>query len=158
MAALRLRKNQRVELLRGVQLFAGCSTAELGKIASLATEHHAKAGQVLTERGDPGLEFFIIVEGEATATRKGAHLATLGPGSFFGELALLDGGTRTATVIAETDMRLLVLSRREFTGLLHVAPSVSSKMLVELGSRLRTADEKLDPAPSFGERVGPWSM
>lgn len=158
MPTLRLRKNQRIELLRGVTLFAGCSTAELGKIASLTSEHHAKAGQVLTERGDPGLEFFIIVEGDATATRKGVHLATLGPGSFFGELALLDGGERTATVVAETDMRLLVLSRREFNGLHHVAPSVSNKMLVELGARLRSADEKLDPAPALGQRVGPWSL
>ncbi len=92
MATLRLLKTKRVDLLHGVQLFAGCSAGELGKIASLTTEHHAKAGQVLTKRGDPGLEFFIIVEGKATATRKGVHLATLGPGSFFGELALLDGG------------------------------------------------------------------
>jgi len=158
MAAIRLRKNQRIELLRDVQLFSGCSTAELGRIASLTTEHLVKAGQVLTERGDPGLEFFVIIDGKAKATRKGVHLATLGPGSFFGELALLDGGKRTATVVAETDMRLLVLSRREFNGLDRAAPSVSRKMLVELGSRLRTADEKLDPAPSFGKRVGPWSL
>ena len=158
MAALRLRKNQRVELLRGVQLFEGCSTAELGKIASLTTEYDAKAGQVLTERGDPGLEFFIIVAGKATATRQGVHLATLGPGSFFGELALLDGGTRTATVVAETDMRLLVLSRREFNGLTQVAPTVSSKMLVELGARLRSADERVNPTPMVGRRVGPWSL
>jgi CRP-like cAMP-binding protein len=158
MAKLRLRKNQRVELLRGAQLFAGCSNAELGRIASLTTEHHAKAGQVLTERGDPGLEFFIIVAGKATATRKGVHLGSLGPGSFFGELALLDGGKRTATVVAETDMHLLVLSRGEFNGLQHVAPSVSNKMLVELGARLRRADEKLDPAPTLGKRVGPWSL
>lgn len=158
MVPLRLRKNQQVELLRGVQLFAGCSTAELGRIASLTTEYHAKAGEVLTETGEPGLEFFIIIEGKAIATREGVHLATLGPGSFFGELALLDGGKRTATVVAETDMRLLVLSRREFNGLHHVAPSVSNKMLVELGARLRKADDKLDPAPALGQKVGPWSL
>jgi CRP-like cAMP-binding protein len=145
-------------LLRGVQLFVGCSTAELGKIATLTTEYDAKAGQVLTERGDPGLEFFIIVAGEATATRQGVHLATLGPGSFFGELALLDGGTRTATVVADTDMRLLVLSRGEFNGLTQLAPTVSSKMLVELGARLRSADEKLNPTPVLGTGFGPWSL
>jgi len=158
MATLRIRKNQRIELLRGVQLFSGCSGAELGRIASLTTEHQAVAGQVLTERGTPGLEFFIIVEGKATASRKGVHLATLGPGSFFGELALLDGGPRTATVAAQTDMRLLVLSRREFNGLHHVAPTVSNKMLVELGARLRRADEKMDPVPPFDKRVGAWSL
>jgi CRP/FNR family cyclic AMP-dependent transcriptional regulator len=158
MASLRLRKNQRVDLLRGVQLFSGCSAAELGRIASLTTEHLAKPGQVLTERGEFGLEFFVIIEGKATATRKGVHLATLGPGSFFGELALLDGGKRTATVIADTDMRLLVLSQSEFKSLHQVAPAVSRKMLTELGSRLRKADEKLDPAPALGNRVGPWSL
>jgi CRP/FNR family transcriptional regulator, cyclic AMP receptor protein len=158
MATLRLLKSKRIDLLHGVQLFSGCSNGELGKIASLTTEVHAKAGKVLTKRGDPGLEFFIIVEGKATATRKGVHLATLGPGSFFGELALLDGGKRTATVIADTDMRLLVLSRGEFNGLHHVAPSVSAKMLAELGARLRSADEKLDPAPALGKRVGPWAL
>lgn len=158
MPTIRLHKDKRIELLRGVQLFGACSTAELGRIASLTTEHFAPAGQVLTRRGEPGLEFFVIIEGKATATRKGVNLATLGPGSFFGELALLDGGKRTATVVADTDMRLLVLSRQEFNGLHRVAPSVSNKMLVELGSRLRTADEKLDPAPSLGKRVGPWSL
>lgn len=61
-------------------------------------------------------------------------------------------------MIADTDMRLLVLSRREFNGLHHVAPSVSAKMLAELGARLRSADEKLDPAPALGKRVGPWAL
>jgi len=158
MAALRLRKNHRVDLLRGVELFSGCSNAELGRIASLTTEHHAKSGQVLTERGEPGLEFFIVVDGQAKATRKGVPLATLGPGSFFGELALLDGGERTATVVAETDMRLLVLSRREFKSLHHAAPSVANKMLVELGSRLRKADDLLDSEPALGTKFGPWSL
>jgi CRP/FNR family cyclic AMP-dependent transcriptional regulator len=157
-ASLRLRKNQRVDLIREVELFAGCSAVELGRIAALTTEVLAPAGQVLAKRGQQGLEFFIIVEGRATATRKGVHLATLGPGSFFGELALLDGGRRTATVVADTDMRLLVLSRREFDGLLQVAPLVATKMLKELGVRLRKADEKLDPAPAISRRVGPWSL
>jgi CRP/FNR family transcriptional regulator, cyclic AMP receptor protein len=158
MATLSLRKNEQIELLRGVELFSGCSKMELGRIASLMTEHRAKAGQVLTKRGDPGLEFFIIVDGKAAATRKGVHLADLEPGSFFGELALLDGGNRTATVVAETDMRLLVLSRREFTSLHHAAPSVANKMLVELGSRLRMADDMLDPTPAIHTKVGPWSL
>ena len=70
MATLSLRKNEQIELLRGVELFSGCNKMELGRIASLMTEHRAKAGQVLTKRGDPGLEFFIIVDGKAAATRR----------------------------------------------------------------------------------------
>ncbi len=158
MATLGIRKSQRVDLLRGVELFSGCSKSELTRIAALTTEHDAKAGQVLTEKGEPGLEFFVIVEGRAKATRKGVQIATLGPGSFFGELALLDGGKRTATVVAETDMRLLVLSRREFQSLNHAAPPVASKMLVELGARLRRADDMLDSAPIGDAKVGAWSL
>jgi len=158
MVQLRLRKNQRIDLLRGVALFAGCSAAELGRIATLTTEHDVEAGQVLTKRGEPGLEFFVIVDGKATATRKGVELAVLGPGSFFGELALLDGGKRTATVVADTDMRLLVLSRQEFSSVFFLVPSVARKVIAELGQRLRQTDEMLDPAPALGKRIGPWSL
>jgi CRP-like cAMP-binding protein len=146
MASVRIHNDQRVELLRGVSLFSGCSKDELRRIASLTTEHRVKAREVLAERGQPGLEFFVIVEGTATASRGGVHLATLGPGSFFGELALLDGGERTASVVADSDMRVLVLSRKEFQGLHSVAPSVAYKMLAEVGRRLRQADELLDEA------------
>ena len=158
MSPVGIRKGQRVELLRGVELFSGCSKTELERIASLTTDHHVKAGQVLTQTGEPGLEFFVIVEGGATATRKGVQIATLGPGSFFGELALLDGGARTATVVADTDMKLLVLSRREFQSLHHAAPPVAGKMLVELGARLRRADDMLDAAPIGDSKIGAWSL
>ena len=143
---------------KDVALFGGCNASELGRLASLTTEHSVPPGQVLTERGEPGTAFFVIVDGEATATREGTHLAKLGPGSFFGELALLDGGSRTATVVSDSEMRLLVLSRREFMSLHSAAPSVAYKMLVELGSRLRKADEMLDPAPVYSTRVGPWAL
>ncbi len=136
-------RNQRVELLRGVTLFSSCSGRELEKIASLTTEYAAQVGQVLTEEGTAGLEFFVVIEGEAVASRRGVFLASLGPGSFFGELALLDGGPRVATVVAETDMKVLVLSRQEFKNLNFMLPSVCHKMLLELGARLRDTDERL---------------
>src|SRR5271156_3717376 len=110
MVQLRLRKNEKVEMLAGVDLFSRCTKAELSRIASLTSEYPASAGETLTRRGERGSEFFVIVDGKATATRDGVVLAHLGPGSFFGELALLDRGPRTATVTADTDMRLLVLS------------------------------------------------
>jgi CRP/FNR family transcriptional regulator, cyclic AMP receptor protein len=140
---VRLRKDQRISLLRGVDLLAGCTNDQLRQIASLSTEIDAASGQVLAEQGRQGREFFIIVEGTATASRNGAVLATLTPTDFFGELALLDGGERTATVVAETDMRLLVLTRTEFNQLCRSYPSVAQRMLVVMGTRLRNADEML---------------
>jgi len=136
-------RNQRVELLRGVTLFSSCTGKELEKIASLTTEYAAHEGQVLTEEGTNGLEFFVVIEGDAVASRKGVFLASLGPGSFFGELALLDGGPRVATVVAKTPMKVLVLSRQEFKNLDFMLPSVCHKMLLELGARLRDIDERL---------------
>jgi CRP/FNR family transcriptional regulator, cyclic AMP receptor protein len=155
---MRLHKQQRIDLLQDVALFSGCSKTELSKIASLTTEHSVEPGSILTKQGDIGKEFFVVVEGTATATRKGKKLAQLGPGSFFGELALLDGGERTATVVADTPMQLLVLSQREFANLCFAAPSVARKIISELGSRLRHTYEVLDPGSKSGRSVGVWSL
>ena len=144
MASIRIHKDQRIDLLGGVELFSGCNKSELRHIASLTTELSAQTGEVLAQQGEPGMEFFIIVSGQAKASRNGRTIATLSPTAFFGELALLDGGERTATVVAETDLRLLVLTRGEFRVLCRTYPSVANKMLVELGARLRRADEMLD--------------
>jgi CRP-like cAMP-binding protein len=76
---LRLRRSQKMDLLRNTALFSTCNNVELGRIASLTTEHSVVAGQVLVKRGTPGLEFFVIVEGKARASRKGVELAKLGP-------------------------------------------------------------------------------
>jgi CRP/FNR family transcriptional regulator, cyclic AMP receptor protein len=158
MVRLRLRKTARVELLRTIDLFKGCSIGELGGIASLTTEHEAQPGRVLTKRGEPGLEAFVIVDGEAEVTRKGVSLATLGPGSLFGELALLDGGQRTATVTAASDMRLLVLARHEFLKVLDDCPAVGRKIIGQLGERVRKTDEMLDAAPALSGTIGAWSL
>jgi len=138
-----MRKDKRLDLLRGVPLFSGCTKRELTEIEGLTSMIDVAEGTEVATFGTPGLEFFIIVDGWATATRNGLTLAVLGPGSFFGELALLDGGDRTATVVADTDLTLLVLSRREFRSLQSTAPSVAYKLLVELGTRLRRADAML---------------
>ena len=140
---VRLHRDQRIELLKGVDLFAGCTKEQLRQIASLSTELDVRTGQVLAEQGQLGLQFFVIIEGTAQASRNGIVLATLTPTDFFGELALLDGGGRTATVVAETDMRLLVLTRAEFNQLCRSYPSVSQRMLAVIGGRLRRADEML---------------
>ncbi len=100
----------------------------------------AEAGEVLCEEGSAGHEFFIIVSGTAAVRRKGRKAATLGPGSYFGELALLDRQPRSAAVVAETDMVLLVLEQRHFLGLLDTVPTLARKLLGAMAARLREAD------------------
>ena len=141
---LGVKRNDRRELLRGVSLFSGCSTRELDRIASITTPIAAEPGQVLTREGETGREFFVVVDGEATASIGDRLIATLGAGSFFGELALLDGGPRTATVTATGPMRLLVLNRMEFWQLIEsTIPSVARKILTTIGTRLRATDQAL---------------
>ncbi|MGZ8752469.1 MAG: cyclic nucleotide-binding domain-containing protein [Acidimicrobiia bacterium] len=141
---VKVRKGDRIELLQSVWLFERCTPKELQAIAKLATPLLADDGQVLAREGQIGGEFFVIVEGTAEATIDGRHIATLGPGQFFGEMALLDRGPRVATVVARSSMLLLVLSGREFEELIGKAiPSVSRRMLMVLGQRLREADEQL---------------
>ena len=144
------RANKQVSYLRDIPLFSECSDAQLGRIASLATELTVEAGRVLIEQDELGLEFFVIVEGWAAVTRSGVQVGIRGPGSFVGEVALMDHGRRTATVVAETDMRVLVLSPREFDGLHHVAPCVAHKMLKEVASRLRQSDDLFDRISGAG--------
>ena len=92
------------------------------------------------EEGRIGMEFFIIVSGTAAVTRNGKKVATLGPGAHFGELALLDRRPRSASVVSETDMDVLVLSQRQFNGLLESVPTIARKMLAAMANRLREAD------------------
>ena len=92
-------------------------------------------GKILAREGDPGWEFFVVCEGRAKATKGGRKIASFGPGSFFGEMSLLDEGLRSATVTAETDMQLLVLTYRSFSALIADNPSVSRKMLRGMAGR-----------------------
>jgi CRP/FNR family transcriptional regulator, cyclic AMP receptor protein len=138
--------DERVRLLRGIWLFSTCTDDELGRIAALAHPQEAKVGAELTRQGEEGLEFFVIVDGDASAAVDGDEVGTIGPGGFFGEMALLDGGPRVATVTASSDMRVLVLSRQEFASLLTRVPSVSRRMLAAIGARLRLANSQLHPS------------
>ena len=142
MALRRRSRNDKVELLRGVSLFSACSGRELSRIASLADEIDVPPGRVLVRQDDPGREFFVIVEGKAKVSPRGKRAVELGPGSGFGELALLDQGPRSATVSAETDMHLLVLDSRSFFSLIEEVPSVAAKVFRGLAQRLRAAEEE----------------
>lgn len=134
--------------LAAVPLFAGAGRRQLEQIASMCTEVSVTAGQVLCREGGPGHEFFVLEHGSAEVTVDGRRVAEVGPGDFFGELALLDGGARTATVTALTDGQVLVLTAAEFAGLLDSEPSVAVRMLPAIGRRLRAQR-------AGGEAAGP---
>ncbi|MGH9080288.1 MAG: cyclic nucleotide-binding domain-containing protein [Acidimicrobiales bacterium] len=126
--------------LKDIWLFSGCTGSELRKIRSSLDEITVAKGKVLVEEGRVGLEFFLIVTGRAAVTRNGKKVATLGPGNHFGEMALLDRHPRSASVVSETDMDLLVLSQRQFNGLLNSVPTIARKMLAATANRLREVD------------------
>ena len=132
-----MRHDAKLDRIRAVPLFADADDKHLEGIAQLCTQVHAAQGAALCREGEPGAEFFVLLEGTVTVTSGGRELATLGPGDFFGELALLDGKARNASVTAATDVELLVLSRQEFTTLVHDDPLVAVRMLPAIGARLR---------------------
>ena len=122
-----------VARLAKVPLFSDCSQRDLQTIARVVREIPHRAGTVIAVEGDPGVGLFVILDGG------GRKKATLGPGDFFGEIALLDGGPRTATVTAKTDVNLLGLTEWVFRGLMTEHPSIALKTLQQMAARLRSA-------------------
>ena len=135
-------KGKYVEHLTKVPMFEACSRKELQLIGRLAEDVKVKEGRELVREGSAGREFFVIVDGKANVSRNGRKVATLGPGNYFGELALLGNAPRNATVEAASDMEVVVLGQREFLGLLNQVPALSIKVLKGMAGRLRDADEK----------------
>ena len=134
-----LRRNEKVELIKGVPLFADCSRGELEQIAQIADEIDLAEGKELTRLSEPGREFFVLLEGEAEVSRDGETLNHLGPGDFFGEIALVEDTPRTATVTATTPVRVLVITDRAFKRLLEKQPEIQRKVLVALAQRVKPA-------------------
>ena len=131
------RKDTKLDHLAQVRLFRACSNKELTIIGRASDEVRVPAGKVLCEEGSPGHEFYLVLEGEAAVSRKKKKVATVGPGQYFGEMALLDRGPRSATVTAATDMTLLVLGQREFSGVLDEVPGLAHKLLAAMAEKLR---------------------
>jgi CRP-like cAMP-binding protein len=131
---------KQIELLGAVPLFSGCSQAELRAIAQLGTPTSAEPGAVLIKQGKPGSEFFLVIEGVAGCNIGRREVVEFTTGGYFGELAILHGGIRTADVVAKTHMELLVLDAREFRSMLMTTPSIGVKMLARLSERLAIAD------------------
>ena len=133
-------RDEKLDLLQGIPLFAGLDRHHLERLGMLTEEVDVPAGKVLIRQGEHGDDMMVIVSGEASVDRDGARINQLGPGEFFGEIALVAGGPRTATVTAQTPTRLLVLNRRDFHALMDEFPAVATKVLLTLAHRLRTLE------------------
>lgn len=137
------RRSQKVDVLKGVPLFGALSRRQLDAVAREADELQVGAGRVLAREGTLGREFLLILEGTARVERGRKVIARLGRGDVIGEMSIIDGKPRSATVIAESPSSVLVVERRCFVGLLDTVPGLQRKLLESLCERLRAADEAL---------------
>ena len=137
------RRSDKVDVLKKVPLFSELSRRHLDHIAREADEVKEAAGTVLTKQGGLGREFLLILEGSARVERDGTVIARLDPGDFFGEMSLIDGMPRSATVIAASPTVLLVIEARCFRKLLETVPGLQRKFLIPPPPRLRAADARL---------------
>jgi len=134
---MRLRKNVKIELIKSVPLFSSCSKKELAAIASQADELTLPEGKTLTKQGDRGREFMVIVDGSAEVRKNGRKVNTLGSGDFLGEIALISGGPRTATVTTTSESDILVLTDRAFRQVTKQMPSIHASVVKALSERLQ---------------------
>lgn len=139
----RVTQDDKITRLEAVPLLADCSRRQLKAVARITEVIEVPAGTALARRGQPGNEFYLIVDGSARVEVTPRKRSRLTPGAYFGEMSLLDGGERSATVVAETPMRLLVIKRRDFTTLLREAPELTENILATLSRRLRQAEEAI---------------
>ena len=130
-----LHRNRKVELIKDVPLFAGCSKKELEKIAHIADEIDLPEGKELARQGAPGREFFVLLEGSVEVTRDGRFVDTMTDGDYFGEVALVSDEPRNATVTATSPVRALVVTDREFRMLLKESPEIEAKVNAALADR-----------------------
>ena len=135
------RKSQKIDLLKKVPLFSNLSQRHLGKISKHADQVQVERERVLAQEGKIGWEFIFVLDGKARVEKNGKLIRQLSRGDFFGEISLIDGEPRTATVIAETDMTLLTVHTRSFNHLLDAIPGLQKKMLVSLCKYLRRAEK-----------------
>jgi CRP-like cAMP-binding protein len=130
-----LRKNAKIELLKRVPLFAECSKRELEQIAAVTDELDLPAERTLTSEGAGGFEFLVLVQGEADVVRQGEVVNELGPGDFVGEIALVTGRPRTATVRTRGPSRILIMTGSGFRALMHDVPSIQDKVQAAITAR-----------------------
>jgi CRP-like cAMP-binding protein len=131
------RRGEYLDLLARVPLFASCTRADLKVLDANATFRSVGVGCELVREGENGDELFIVIDGTARVNRGGQVVDQLGPGDFFGELALLDPGPRNATVTATSELDLLVIERTQFDTVLAKAPALTRSLLAGMARRLR---------------------
>jgi CRP/FNR family cyclic AMP-dependent transcriptional regulator len=135
------RNSQKIDLLKKVPLFSNLSQRHLGQISKHTDRVQVERERVLAQEGKKGWEFIFVVDGKARVEKNGKLIRQLSRGNFFGEISLIDEEPRTATVIAETDMTLLVVHKRSFGLLLDAIPGLQKKMLLSLCKYLRRAEK-----------------
>jgi len=131
-----LHRDHKIDLLKHVPLFSGCSKKELAQVARLADEIDLPAGKTLIKEGSPGREFFVLVDGTAEIQRKGKKIDSAGPGDFFGEMALLSDQPRNATVVTTSPVDALVVTARNFGALIESNPLIALKVMRAVAERL----------------------
>jgi CRP/FNR family transcriptional regulator/CRP/FNR family cyclic AMP-dependent transcriptional regulator len=138
------RSSQKIDLLKKVPLFSNLSQRHLGEIGKHADQVQVERDRVLVQQGKTGWEFIFIVEGKARVEKNGKVIRQLSGGDFFGEISLIDGEPRTSSVIAETDMTLLIVHKPSFDHLLEDIPGLQRKILISLCQYLRRAEKTID--------------
>ena len=134
--------DKKLDHLGKVKLFSSLNKKELGLVAKASDVIQVPAATDLVQEGEIGHEFYLISSGSATVKRGGRKVASLASGDYFGEMALLDRGPRTATVTTEVPSELIVLGQREFMAVLDQVPPIAHKLLVTMAARLRDADTR----------------
>ena len=133
-------KKTPLQYLAQVPLFSSCSTRDLGKIAKAADRINMVAGTTIITQGTAGKQAFVLLSGSATVKRNGKKIATVQVGAIVGELSLLDRGSRTATVVCDTDCELLVIDARHLFAVIDEVPAMAHKLLAALATRIRDLD------------------
>lgn len=132
-----------IERIRSAPLFSEFGEKDLHRVAAIAKEVDFPAGKVIAKQGETGVGFHMIAEGEATVSVDGVEHARLGPGTYFGEISLIDGGPRSATVAASTDLKTISLTSWDFNALLDQFPELARALLTQLCRRLRTVERSI---------------
>ncbi|HEX6127645.1 MAG TPA: cyclic nucleotide-binding domain-containing protein [Candidatus Limnocylindria bacterium] len=130
-------RDEKLDLLQRIPLFSGLDRRRMERLGMLADEVDVPAGKVLMRQGETGSDMMVLVRGSVAVERDGNRLNTLGPGDFFGEIALVDGGPRTATITAEEPTTLLVITHRDFHSMMDEFPEVAAQVMNALANRVR---------------------
>ncbi|MEX2274790.1 MAG: cyclic nucleotide-binding domain-containing protein [Actinomycetota bacterium] len=135
--------NRGLVVLERVRLFEGLSKRQLKKIYDAAGEVRYMEGVSIVKQGEPGDAFYVILEGQAKVTKGGRTINRLVPGEYFGEISLLDGGKRSASVMSETPMVMVEVKQRAFHKLIREDPTVARRLMESLARRLRAIERSL---------------